>query len=219
MQEQNTFNEELNSFLVNEQNKVVLTNETKQNFSNLEVSNVEDKKIKQKKPKMEKKKVPLSVRFKLITTFVFLCVVVSSVQNAVYIPVFSDYFAPETSAVSIVDTPYILSINYHITDDAVERILYIDKININENFDNYNSVYVEYINTESGLEGHSVSPKGMIGVPCFVKTKIYPYTSAKYQIKIYVSSSHPENLTYESSKVKDEITYYLVYVHSEILDI
>ena len=158
--------------------------------------------------------------------------VVASVQNAVYIPVFSDYFSSPAVIETVVesDKPYITSIKVEITEfeDGPSHIkkkgIYIRKINVNENFSNFINVIVTLTNISTDETLYS-GPKtredlnnfDVLGCIAFDWT--VSEGSASFKLNIYCSSLNPENIDYESSITREDGTYYLIYTHKELIKV
>lgn len=150
--------------------------------------------------------------------------VVASVQNVVYIPVFSDYFSPQPAiTVVAVEKPYVSNIQVgfkEYTDSYANecKLILISKIFVDDSFDNYTNIIVEFINTSTGDTTYSgIVPKDQlnIGIPCYEWKKAWGH--AQFQINVYCSSDHPEKIIYKNTIIKDEITYYLIYEHTELV--
>lgn len=177
-----------------------------------------NKNIDTKPPNKTKNKTSLNI----ISKFVFLFAVVATIQVGIYIPVFSEIFTPAQNTTQ--ERVYITGIITKITYDTNYKYLNI-KLKTDPSFVNYDKIYFELYNLSTNVvePNYSVQPKqnieepdvyGAAGIAIPIER---PPTN--YQLRLYCSTDHLENIEYTDTLVYDETTFYLFYVHNEPLNI
>ena len=113
---------------------------------------------------------------------------------------------------------YIDIVNFKTATDKTNRYLDIQLIP-NIAFNNFNGLYVELYNLtlNKKVEDYSILYKGYLEtswarIPVKITEPVYDY-----ELRIYCSSDNPEKLKYSNTFTKDEINYYLIYIHDNIV--
>ena len=169
-------------------------------------------------------------RSKLVASFLFLCAAVVVVQTGIYIPLFSDIFAPPPAQVTTFTGPYITGVttwNTHVTESigggAYKDFKYIHiQVSANPEFEHYKSVLVQIYNasTSSIVEhGYGIINKEDLDSFHVAVRFDEDYPVSTYQIKIFCSTDNPEEFEEYDTFVKDEIKYFLIYSHDSLVSI
>ena len=105
------------------------------------------------------------------------------------------------------------------TTDKIYRYLNL-RVTPNEEFKNFNSLYFQIVDKETNmpLSDYAIIPKEYLS-ESFASLPFKLGTPKKdYILKIYCSTDSPDNIEYTDEFVKDEIKYYLIYTHNEIIN-
>ena len=163
-----------------------------------------EKKSKPKKDKVRK------LQLKLLSTFLFACAAVATIQTTIKLPIFSDIFSPQPSAAVEEQEPYVSSLDFqNFQDNYMGTNKYLKfRANFDAGFDNYTLIYYDVKNLTDDVE---------IEGP-FIDTENYAlFTFAKtdpvkdFEIRVWCVAKDASKLKYTETKSKSGYTLYLIY--------
>lgn len=195
--------------LKNEQNDFVLTNDVGDFSYEANARPIEEER------RVRKRKQANKLSLKMMTTFIFACVAVATIQTSIYIPLFSDLFSNPVSASepAVVEKPYVSKIEFaNFADDEFGPNRYLKyRAVFDESFSNFEKIYydVKNLTDNTEIEGPFVEKSGIDSYALWTIPKTTP--KKDYQIRVWCANPDPSKLKYTETKTKDEYQLYLIY--------
>ena len=87
----------------------------------------------------------------------------------------------------------------------------------NEYFDNYESICYVFTNITTNEKLYSKVPKIYLAESYASFEFLLTAPIEQYELKIYCETNSPQDINYSHSFVSDEITYYLIYTHQDVI--
>ena len=216
------FNEgynEINSVPTNEHNEVRFENSISKSETNVFGESISKNKTR-KKPQLN-----------VLTHFIFLCASIVILQVGIYIPMFSEIFAPSTQTVPaiIVSKTYITNVtinppfdDYDVHFNKWYKILDI-YFDVGTDLSNYKMLVFElsFVGNEKDIM-YSRLTKAIVESKAGFPRYIIEKDGKTYgcNLKVYCTTDNPEEIEFEEKKYipGEEDLCYLIYKHEEIIN-
>ena len=179
--------------------------------SNASFSSIE----KENKPK---KVAAKKLQSRLLTMFLFACVVVATIQTSIYIPLFSDLFSVHPPSVAEIEKDYVSSVEYaNFADDDLGPNRYLKyRAVFDSSFSNFEKIYYDIKNLTDDvvIEGPFVEKESLDSYGLWTILKTTP--KKDYQVRVWCTTTDPTKLKYTETKMKDSLQIYLIYTAKTI---
>ena len=110
---------------------------------------------------------------------------------------------------------YVNGINISTgVSDMTFRYLLIN-VEMEKSFTAYKSIYCELYNKDTKLTYFAIIDKDNVDTSYASYPILVWQGQNRYEFRVYINPDNPDDIDYTETVTKDEITYYLVYTHSE----